>query len=143
MGSSGHTPYGANKRGPDQEIKMKYLRKIRQRLSGYRPEDPLQGVSNLFDVALVFIVGLFLALMSTYQILDFFNPESEITIMKKSGGEWKIITKKGKEIKVRKITDRKVGGMEGLRLGTAYQLKNGRVIYVPESMEEEKAGERQ
>jgi len=91
-------------------------------------------VANLFDVALVFIVALFLSLMATYQILDFFNPESEITIMKKVEGEWKIITKKGKEIKVRKVTDRKIGGEEGIRLGTAYQLKDGRVIYIPEEM---------
>ena len=43
-----------------------------------------------------------------------------------------IITKKGKEIKVEKVTDRKIGGEEGTKLGIAYQLKNGRMIYVPE-----------
>lgn len=89
------------------------------------------GVANLFDVALVFIVALFLSLMATYQILDFFNPESEITIMKKVNNQWQIITKKGKEVKVKKMTDRKVGGDEGIRLGTAYQLRDGRMIYIP------------
>nr|HID58691.1 DUF2149 domain-containing protein [Desulfobacterales bacterium] len=114
---------------------MKYLKRRRpQYLFSARHEEPLHGVANLFDVALVFIVALFLSLMATYQILDFFNPESEITIMKKVEGEWKIITKKGKEIKVRKVTDRKIGGEEGIRLGTAYQLKDGRVIYIPEEM---------
>lgn len=89
------------------------------------------GVANLFDVALVFIVALFLSLMATFQMLDFFNPESEITIMKKVKDQWQIITKKGKEVKVNKMTDRKVGGDEGIRLGTAYRLKDGRMIYIP------------
>lgn len=111
---------------------MKYLKNRRpSRLSDASREDPMLGVANLFDVALVFIVALFLSLMATYQILDFFNPESEITIMKKVNNQWQIITKKGKEVKVKKMTDRKVGGDEGIRLGTAYQLRDGRMIYIP------------
>jgi hypothetical protein len=98
-----------------------------------KQEDPLLGVANLFDVALVFIVALLLSLMATYQILDFFSETSEITIVKKNeDGQMEIITKKGKEIKVEKVTDRKIGGEEGTKLGIAYQLKNGRMIYVPE-----------
>lgn len=94
-------------------------------------QDPMNGVANLFDVALVFIVALLLSLMSTFQVLDFFNPDSEITVMKKVKDQWQIITKKGKEVKVKKVTDKTVGGDEGFRLGTAYQLKDGRVIYIP------------
>ena len=116
---------------------MKYIAKRRPiRLGKAKQEDPLLGVANLFDVALVFIVALLLSLMATYQVLDFFNPESEITIMKKVENEWHIITKKGKEIKVKKVTDRKIGGNEGLKLGTAYQLKDGRVIYIPDQLAE-------
>ncbi len=112
---------------------MKYLkRKYSDKWSGTKHEEPLNGVANLFDVALVFIVAMLLSLMAAYQVLDFFNPESEITIMKKTDNQWKIITKKGKDIKVRKVTNRKAGGEEGMRLGTAYQLKDGRVIYIPE-----------
>ncbi len=33
-----------------------------------RREEPLNGVANLFDVALVFIVALLLSLMATYQV---------------------------------------------------------------------------
>ena len=113
---------------------MKYLKRSRiSRRYSARQEDPLLGVANLFDVALVFIVALLLSLMATYQILDFFSETSEITIVKKNeDGQMEIITKKGKEIKVEKVTDRKVGVEEGIRLGTAYQLKDGRMIYVPE-----------
>ncbi len=113
---------------------MKYLKNSRTaRSQKAKQEDPLLGVANLFDVALVFIVALLLSLMATYQILDFFSETSEITIVKKNeDGQMEIITKKGKEIKVEKVTDRKIGGEEGTKLGIAYQLKNGRMIYVPE-----------
>ena len=117
---------------------MKYLkRKYSNKWSSTKHEEPLNGVANLFDVALVFIVAMLLSLMAAYQVLDFFNPESEITIMKKTDDQWKIITKKGKDIKVRKVTNRKAGGEEGMRLGTAYQLKDGRVIYIPEGVMDE------
>ena len=63
---------------------MKYMLNSRPgQMRRARHEEPLTGVVNLFDVALVFIVAMLLSLMATYQILDFFNPESEITIMKK------------------------------------------------------------
>ncbi|BBO87894.1 DUF2149 domain-containing protein [Desulfosarcina ovata] len=112
---------------------MKYVKKSRQAtLLKSRHEEPLNGVANLFDVSLVFIVALLLTLMSTFQVLDFFNPDSEITVMKKVKDQWQIITKKGKDIKVKKVTNKRVGGDEGFKLGTAYQLKNGRIVYIPE-----------
>lgn len=110
-------------------LKRKYLYYIR---NNAKHEDPLSSLANLFDAAVVLIVALFIAYMVAFQMLDFFNPESNLTIMKKNEGQWQIITKKGKEIKVRKVTDKKIGGDEGLMLGTAYQLKSGQIIYVPE-----------
>lgn len=121
---------------------MKYLKRKYSRYTGnVKHEDPLSGLANLFDAALVFIVALFIAFMATFQMLDFFNPDSEMTIMKKNEGQWQIITKKGKEIKVRKVTDQKIGGDEGMRLGTAYQLRSGQIIYVPEETEGETTDE--
>ncbi len=120
-----------------QSVNRKNLKYLKRRRLGRqfsaKQEEPLHGVANLFDVALVFIVALLLSLMATYQVLDFFSEKSEITIVKKNEeGRMEIITKTGKEIKVEKVTDRKVGGEEGIRLGIAYQLKDGRMIYVPE-----------
>ena len=114
---------------------MKYLKNSRPgQIRNTKHQEPLNGVANLFDVALVFIVALLLSLMATYQVLDFFNPESDITVMKKVDDQWRIITKKGKDVKVKKVIDRKVGGDEGVKLGTAYQLKDGRVIYIPDEL---------
>ncbi|WP_024336074.1 DUF2149 domain-containing protein [Desulfotignum balticum] len=117
---------------------MKYILQSRPKNpAASHEDDPLSGVANLFDVALVFIVALFLSLMSTFQILDFLDPDTDITLMKKVENQWQIIEKKGKEVTVKKVTDRTVGGREGVRLGTAYQLKDGRVIYIPSSEEQE------
>ncbi|AEB08236.1 DUF2149 domain-containing protein [Desulfobacca acetoxidans] len=95
-------------------------------------EDPISGVANLFDASVAFIVSMMIALFMAYNMLDMMNPKSEMTITKKNAdGQMEIITKSGKEIKVKKVTDKKLSG-EGVRLGTAYQLKDGRVVYVPE-----------
>ena len=84
---------------------MKYLVKTRpEQFRRAGKEEPLNGVANLFDAAMVFIVALLLSLMSTFQVLDLFNPETEMTIMKKVQDQWQIITKKGNEVKVKKIT---------------------------------------
>ena len=112
---------------------MRFLK--RTRTNGYinQPlEDPISGVANLFDASVVFIVSMMIALFMAYNMLDLLDPTSEVTITKKTPeGQLEIITKKGREIKVRKVTDRNLSG-EGTRLGTAYELKDGRVIYVPE-----------
>lgn len=96
-------------------------------------EDPLTGVANLFDLSVVFIVSLIVSLFMVYHLIDFLNPKSEFTMVKRaSNGELEFIIKKGKEIKVKKITKKELQG-EGIKLGTAYQLKDGRVVYVPEN----------
>lgn len=112
---------------------MSFLKR-RRRFDKYDEplEDPISGVANLFDASVAFIVSMMIALFMAYNMLDLVNPKSEVTITKKNAdGEMEIITKSGKEIKVQKVTDKKLSG-EGIRLGTAYQLKDGRVVYVPE-----------
>jgi hypothetical protein len=112
---------------------MSFLKR-RRRFEKYDEplEDPISGVANLFDASVVFIVSMMISLFMAYNMLDLVNPKSEVTITKKNAaGEMEIITKMGKEIKVKKVTDKRLSG-EGTRLGTAYQLKDGRVVYVPE-----------
>ena len=94
--------------------------------------DPMSGVANLFDVSVVLIVAMLFALFSALNLMDMFTPDSEVTLIKKNReGQMQIITKKGREIKVRKVTDKTVEG-RGTRLGTAFQLENGKIVYVPE-----------
>lgn len=92
----------------------------------------MTGVANLLDVALVFIVGLLVTLFSAYKLLDLFSEKSEVTIIKKSESEnLEIITKKGTKIKAMQVTKTKAKG-GGERLGTAYRLEDGTLVYVPD-----------
>ncbi len=119
---------------------MRYLsrRRIRKARKGFgdqafRDDDPMGGVANLFDIGLVFIVGLILTLFSVYHLQDLFNEQSSFTLVKQNDGtrEMEIITKQGKKIKAMKVTRESVQG-RGHRLGVAYQLEDGSMVYVPE-----------
>ncbi len=104
-------------------------------------EDPLAGIANLFDVSVVFIVGLMITLFSVYRMSDMMDSKSEVTMVKTNAqGEKEIIVKKGTEIKAYKVTGKTAAG-DGERLGTAYRLANGQVIYVPEQRDK-KGGEK-
>ena len=95
-------------------------------------EDPLSGVANIFDVAVVFIVGLMITLFSVYRMGDLVDPNTEVTIVKTNAdGLREIIIKKGTEIEAYELTGETMGG-DGERLGTAYRLANGQIIYVPD-----------
>jgi hypothetical protein len=112
---------------------VKYFHHKQNRGSGLSDNDPLTGVANLFDLGLVFIVGLLLALFGAFHLEDLFLEDSELTIIKRSAsGEMEIITKKGKKIEAMKVTKEKAKGM-GERLGTAYRLADGSMVYVPET----------
>jgi hypothetical protein len=111
---------------------MRLKRQHRRFSRGGEPlEDPIAGVANLFDASIVFIVSMMIALFMAYNIMDLLDPTAEVTMVKKNtNGEMEIITKRGKEIKASKVTDQKLSGV-GVRLGTAFQLPDGRVVYVP------------
>lgn len=98
-------------------------------------EDPMSMIGNLFDVSVVMITGLLLALFTVYGLSDLVNPKSNVTVVtKRENGDMVVIDKRGKEVKARKVTSRQLTG-EGTRLGVAYRLKDGKVIYVPEEGE--------
>ena len=95
-------------------------------------DDPLSFVTNLFDVSVVFIVGLMITLFSVYGMGDLIDPESQVTMVKTNAqGEQEIIVKDGTEITAYRVSDVTATG-NGERLGTAYRLTDGQIIYVPE-----------
>jgi len=112
---------------------MRFLKRRRQANGATPPlEDPISGIANLFDASVVFIVSMMISLFMAYNMLDMLDPNSELTMIKKNqNGQLELLVKKGKEVHVNKV-DKKLNG-EGIRLGTAYQLKDGRVVYVPEN----------
>lgn len=96
--------------------------------------DPMSVVGNLFDVAMVFAVALMVALVSRYNMTEMFSQE-DFTMVKNPGKDnMEIITKEGK--KINRYTPSKEhsasDGTRGKKVGVAYELDNGQVIYVPE-----------
>jgi hypothetical protein len=93
----------------------------------------MSGVSNLFDTAMVFAVALLLALVVSYNVPELLQPESSVTIVKNPGDpNMQIIIKDMSQIQVLNMTNKLAGG-QGTKMGTAYQLENGQVVYVPEN----------
>lgn len=112
------------------------MRKKRRRLIGGNDDaDPMSVVSNLFDVAMVFAVALMVALVTRYNMTEMFSQE-DFTMVKNPGKEnMEIITKEGE--KINRYTpsenqDDAASGKRGKRVGIAYELENGEIIYVPE-----------
>ncbi|MCQ1538829.1 DUF2149 domain-containing protein [Methanocalculus taiwanensis] len=95
-------------------------------------EDPLSGVANLFDIAMVFAVALLIALVVSYNIPELLDPDADLTVVKNPGQpDMQVIVKEGTSIKVMNMTAELAGG-QGSRMGIAYRLQTGEVIYVPE-----------
>ena len=91
--------------------------------------DPISVVSNLFDVAMVFAVALMVALVSRYNMTEVFSQE-DYTMVKNPGKEnMEIITKEGQ--KINRYTPSEDQQKSG-KVGIAYELDNGEIIYVPE-----------
>ena len=72
--------------------------------------DPMSVVSNLFDVAMVFAVALMVALVSRYNMTEMFSQE-DFTMAEDQDSQ---------------------SGKRGRKVGVAYELENGEIIYVPE-----------
>ena len=117
---------------------MRYLKRIRggaesYRISGMGESDPLTGVANLFDIGVVFIVGLLTTFFTSYHLDDLLKKDSEFILMKKDkkNGQFEMITKKNNRIEARRLTKENREG-QGQRLGVAYQLEDGAMVYVPD-----------
>lgn len=102
-------------------------------LNNREDDDPMSVVSNLFDVAMVFAVALMVALVTRYNLTEMLSAD-DFTIVKNPGEEnMEIITKEGTQINRYTPSDSQQGdGRKGRKVGVAYELENGEIIYVPE-----------
>jgi len=94
-------------------------------------DDPLSGVANLFDVAMIFAVGL-LVMMMMYVNLPELLTSQDVTIVKNPGqDDMQIIIKNETEIEVLNMTDESVTTM-GKRVASLYETEGGATVYVEE-----------
>lgn len=117
-----------------ERLERSYRRARRVSKIKQEDEDPLSVVVNLFDVAMVFAVSLMVAMVMHMNMAEVFGKE-DFTVVKNPGKDnMEIITKEGSKIK--KFTpsqDQSSSSQnKGKRVGTAYQLENGEIVYVPE-----------
>ncbi len=116
------------------ELTIHQFRALRQGSSGFMVEeaedDPLSALTNLFDVAMVFAVALMVSLISYLQVPALLKDKDYTIITDPGTPEMEIIVKEGQEIKQYEASQSKGAG-KGQLLGQAYQLPDGRVIYVP------------
>jgi hypothetical protein len=93
-------------------------------------DDPLTGLVNLFDLWMVFSIALLLALVSASKLPGLASSQSA------TAGEEREATadlppEKTSPLEHFRVSHEKLTGA-GERLGTAYRLKNGEVVYVPD-----------
>lgn len=90
-------------------------------------DDPGSGLLNLFDVWIAFAAALLLAIVSfKSQPALHTHPDGE-----KRTPAMETVASQGTPLERYRASEETVGG-DGERLGTAYRLKSGEVIYVPE-----------
>lgn len=92
-------------------------------------DDPILSVVNIVDVFLVIIAVLLIAVIEN-PLNAFAN--QDVTVIKDAGKpSMEMLVKQGKELK-RYSASGQIGEGQGAKAGTAYRLKDGSMVYVPE-----------
>jgi hypothetical protein len=93
-------------------------------------DDPVLSVVNIVDVFLVIIAVLLIAVMENPV-----NPfaQQDVVVVKNPGKEnMELLVKQGKELK-KYTSSGKIGEGQGVKAGVAYRMKDGTMVYVPET----------
>lgn len=93
-------------------------------------DDPIHSVVNLIDVFLVIIAALLLAVANNP--LNPFSAEAVTVIRNPGQPDMEMIIKDGQKIDRYKASG-DIGEGQGSKAGVAYRLKDGSMVYVPES----------
>lgn len=96
-----------------------------------RNGDPLDGVVNLFDVAIVLAVAFLLAALSGIGLADILAGE-DMTVVKNPGrDDMQVIMRQGDKLTTLDLkAGEEVSGV-GTLIGQFYQLEDGTTVYVP------------
>ena len=101
----------------------------RARTHGDRAGDPLDGLVNLFDLAIVLAVAFLLAALSSLKLTGLLG-QHNVTVIKNPGTpQQTLIVKRGNTVHVLKLGNKRVVG-HGTKVGSVYRLDNGSLVYV-------------
>jgi len=95
-----------------------------------RNGDPMDALTNLFDVAMLIGVGMLIMALSSFGLGDLLASD-DVTIVKDPGQEgMEMVIKKDGVIERFSDTDQEAAGL-GAAIGTVYRLESGEVVWVP------------
>lgn len=100
-------------------------------------DDPILSVVNIVDVFLVIIAVLLIAVIENP--LNPFATQDAVVIRNPGKPDMTMLVKQGNELKEYRSSGQ-IGEGEGAKAGTAYRLKNGTMVYVPEDYAAASAG---
>ena len=113
---------------------MKYMNRRRRRKT-YEDDDPLSGVANLFDVAMIFAIGLLVVALTHFGMTEMITQE-DMTIVKNPGQDnMEVIIKEGDKIEKLDMT-KEVVTTTGMKFGTIYQTEGGGWVLVKDGSED-------
>lgn len=95
-------------------------------------DDPILSVVNLIDIFLVIIAALLITVMQN-PLFNAFS-KNDVTIITDAGKPtMEVINKKGEKIEKYQSSGQ-TGSGDGEKAGVAYRMKDGSMLYVPESV---------
>lgn len=101
--------------------------------SGSDDTAPELSLLNLVDLMLVFAVGLMLAIVSYYGLGRLLLEPDAVAVVRTAGSdEMEVIVKKPDRVERMRMTQKSIDG-QGVRIGIAYRLDSGEIVYVPEN----------
>jgi hypothetical protein len=93
-------------------------------------DDPILSVVNIIDIFLVIIAALLITVAQN-PLLNAFNQRDVTVITDPGKPTMEMMIKKGEKIEHYKASGQ-IGQGEGAKAGTAYRMKDGSIVYVPE-----------
>jgi len=109
---------------------MKYMH--RKTETTEEDEDPLSGVANLFDAAMVFALGLMVMLLIHMSVPELLTQEDVVIVKNPGTPDMQVIVKHGEEIEMLNVTDEMVEVEIAKVMGMIGETADGAMVYVPE-----------
>jgi hypothetical protein len=112
------------------ESGLRYMRRRRVGTAD-RNGDPLDGIVNLWDVAIVLAVGFLVAALAAAGVTGLLTDEDMTVVTNPGTPQMQVIVKEGGQItRLDMESGAQVAGA-GTLLGSFYELADGTVVYVP------------
>ncbi len=119
---------------PGEGMGLRYMK--RRRVDRHdRNGDPLDGVINLFDVAIVLAVGFLLAALTGLGMTDVLTGKDMTVVTNPGTDQMQVIVKSGDTIERLDLEAGEQATGVGTLIGSFYRLADGTTVYVPSSGE--------